>query len=56
MKEIKEIFKRYMTAFIFLLIVTVLMLAGTMGVMSLGDKMVEEMGEHMQPRGENLIK
>jgi cell division protein FtsL len=56
MEKIKEILKRYAKAFIFLLIVTILMLAGTMAVMSFGDKMVTEIGEQMKPRGENLIK
>nr|WP_321267461.1 hypothetical protein [uncultured Sulfurimonas sp.] len=54
-----EILKRYSMAFIFLLVVIVLMLLGTMGVTSLGNKMLHDTGvemEPMKPRGEELIK
>ena len=50
------VLKRYSMAFIFLLIVVVLMLLGTMAVMSFGDKMVQEMGIEMKPRGEDMTK
>ena len=51
------ILKRYAAAFIFLLLVIVLMLVGTMGVTMLGDKMIADTGgDTMQPRGEKLIK
>lgn len=44
-------------AFIFLLLVIVLMLIGTMGVMSFGENMAEDIGDvEMKPRGENLAK
>ena len=52
----KAILKRYAMALVFLLLVVVLMLIGTMGVMSFGETMVEEMGIEMQPRGEDLVK
>lgn len=53
------VLKRYFMAFIFLFIVVVLMLLGTMGVMSFGDKMLRDSGVEMQtmkPRGEDLNK
>jgi ABC-type enterobactin transport system permease subunit len=50
------ILKRYSMAFVFLLLMVILMLAATMGVMSFGDSMVQEMGIEMKPRGEDLIK
>ncbi|MFT5835351.1 MAG: hypothetical protein ACI9RG_000240 [Sulfurimonas sp.] len=53
------ILKRYSMAFVFLLLVVVLMLIGTMGVMSFGDKMLRDTGietQSMKPRGEDLIK
>ncbi len=43
-------------AIVFLLVVIVLMLLSTMAVMSFGDKMVEEMGIEMKPRGEDMTK
>ena len=51
-----EIFKRYSMAIIFLLVVVVLMLVGTLGVMSFGNKMIHDIGVEMQPRGEELNK
>ena len=48
--------KRYSMALFFLIIVIALMLLGTLGVMSFGDKMVKEMGIEMKPRGENINK
>lgn len=53
------VLKRYSMAFIFLFIVVILMLVGTMGVMSFGDKMLRDTGVEMQtmkPRGEDLNK
>ncbi len=50
------ILKRYLMAFIFLILVIVLMLIGTMGVMSFGDKMVSDIGVEMKPRGEKLLE
>ncbi len=50
------ILKRYSMAFVFLLLVVVLMLIGTMGVMSFGNKMVQDIGVEMKPRGESLTK
>jgi hypothetical protein len=54
-----NILKRYSMAFVFLLVVVVLMLAGTIGVMSFGDKMLKDAGVEtsvMKPRGEDLNK
>ena len=51
-----EILKRYSMAFVFLFLVVSLMIIGTMGVMSFGDKMIEDTGLVMKPRGEKLIK
>ena len=52
----KDILKRYMMAFVFLFLVIGLMVAGTMGVMSFGESMVNKMGVEMKPRGENVVK
>jgi hypothetical protein len=52
----KAIFKRYAMAIFFLLLVSALMLLGTIGVRSLGEKMLENTGVEMKPRGENLTK
>ncbi len=44
-------------ALVFLLLVSSLMIIGTMGVMSLGNSMAEEIeGSSMKPRGEDLRK
>jgi len=51
-----EIFKRYSMAIVFLVIVVVLMLGGTLAVMSFGNKMVHDIGLDMKPRGEELNK
>ncbi len=51
-----DILKRYSMALVFLAVVVVLMLAGTMGVMSFGNSMVQEMGIEMKPRGEDISK
>jgi hypothetical protein len=50
------VLKRYSMALVFLLVVVVLMLLGTMAVMSFGNKMVQEMGIEMKPRGEDMTK
>jgi len=50
------ILKRYAMAFVFLLLVVVLMLLGTMGVMKFGNSMVEDIGAEMKPRGEDMTK
>jgi len=51
------ILKRYGMALVFLVLVVVLMVLGTMGVMSFGESMVNDIGGvEMQPRGENLAK
>jgi len=52
----KEILKRYSMALVFLFLVIVLMIAGTMGVMKFGDKMIKDTGLEMKPRGERLNK
>lgn len=52
----KAILKRYAMALFFLLFVSSLMLLGTMGVKMLGDKMFEDTGIEMKPRGEHLTK
>ena len=51
-----EVIKRYSMAIVFLIIVIVLMLVGTLGVMSFGNKMVNDIGIEMNPRGEELNK
>jgi len=52
-----DILKRYSMASIFLILVIALMIIGTMGVMSFGDGMLENIeGIDMKPRGEDLIK
>ena len=52
-----SILKRYSMALLFLLLVVVLMIFGTMGVMSFGESMVHDIGgAEMKPRGEELIK
>ncbi len=51
-----KILKRYSMALVFLLLLVVLMLIGTMGVMSFADGMVQEMGIEMKPRGEDMRK
>jgi len=52
-----EILKRYSVALIFLIVVVVMMLIGTLGVMEFGQKMVQDIGaQEMKPRGEELNK
>ncbi|MCD6191634.1 MAG: hypothetical protein J7K14_08890 [Sulfurimonas sp.] len=50
------VLKRYSMALVFLLLVIFLMVLGTMGVMSFGDSMVNDIGVEMQPRGEHIAK
>ncbi len=52
----KTILKRYGMALFFLFLVSFLMLLGTMGVKILGEKMFEDTGIEMKPRGEHLTK
>ncbi len=54
MNKFKEILKRYSMAFIFLSLVVFLMLLGTLGVMSFGNKMLEDIGGDMKPRGVHI--
>jgi len=48
------VLKRYGMAMVFLILVVILMILGTMGVMSFGDSMVKDIGVEMKPRGEHL--
>lgn len=50
------VLKRYSLAIFFLILVSVLMLLGTIGVKSFGDKMFQDTGIEMKPRGERLTK
>lgn len=43
-------------ALLFLLLVVVLMIFGTMGVMKFGDNLIKDTGLEMKPRGERLNK
>ncbi|MGE0737888.1 hypothetical protein [Sulfurimonas sp.] len=52
----KETLRRYGLAILFLFLVIFLMLLGTLGVKSFGDKMLEGTGVEMKPRGDNLAK
>jgi hypothetical protein len=49
-----QILKRYSLAFLFLFIVVLLMILGTLGVKTFGDKMLEDTGVEMKPRGEKV--
>ena len=46
--------KRYSMALVFLFLVVFLMILGTLGVKSFGDKMFEDTGVIMEPRGEEV--
>ncbi|WP_188108600.1 hypothetical protein [Sulfurimonas lithotrophica] len=48
--------KRFGVALIFLTLVIILMIGGTLGVKSFGDKMFEDVDVKMKPRGERLNK
>ena len=50
------IIKRYSMALIFLLLIVFLMILVTWGVTLFGEKMFEESGIEMHPRGESLNK
>ena len=55
MKTFKRILKQYLTALIFLLLVTFLMIIGTMAVTKFGNQMFENMETpKMTPRGEKV--
>ena len=49
-----SVLKRYSLAFIFLFIVVILMVLGTLGVKTFGDKMLQDTGVEMKPRGEKI--
>ncbi len=49
-----KILKQYSMALIFLVLVIVLMILGTLAVTKFGDKMIEDTGLEMKPRGEKL--
>ena len=49
-----EVLKRYSLAFVFLFVVIILMILGTLGVKTFGDKMLEDTGVTMKPRGEKV--
>jgi len=49
-----EILKRYSLALIFLLLVILLMLAGTLGVKSFGDHLFEDANITIKPEGERI--
>ncbi len=49
-----ETLKRYGMALIFLFLVILLMILGTWGVKTFGDKMFENTDISIQPRGEHL--
>ena len=49
-----SILKRYSMALLFLFLVIALMIAGTLGVKSFGDKMFEDVNINMKPRGEEV--
>jgi hypothetical protein len=48
------LFKRYFVALIFLILVIILMLIGTLGVKMFGDKMLEDTNTQIAPRGEKI--
>ena len=48
--------KRYSVAIGFLLLMALLMILGTWGVTLFGEKMFEDSGVQIHPRGENLNK
>lgn len=49
-----NILKRYSLALLFLVLVAFLMVLGTLGVKIFGDKMLEDTGVEMKPRGEKV--
>jgi hypothetical protein len=48
------ILKRYAMALVFLLLVVILMIFGTMGVTMFGEKMLEDTNVTIKPRGEKI--
>lgn len=52
----KATLRQYGLALFFLLVISGLMVLGTMGVRVLGDKMIEGTDIEMKPRGEHLTK
>ncbi|MBL0707770.1 MAG: hypothetical protein JJW00_01835 [Sulfurimonas sp.] len=50
------VLKRYSMAFTFLFIIFALMLLSTIGVTSLGNSMLNDIGEEMKPRGEEISR
>jgi len=48
------LFKRYLIALFFLILVIALMLVGTLGVKMFGDAMLEDTNTQMVPRGEKI--
>ena len=50
------VLKRYSMALVFLFLVIFLMILATWGVTLFGEKMFEESGVEMHPRGESLNK
>ena len=49
-----QVLKRYSLALVFLFLVVLLMILGTLGVKKFGDKMLEDTGVEMKPRGEKV--
>ena len=49
-----NILKRYSMAFVFLLLVVLLMVIGTLAVTKFGNKMIEDTNVEMKPRGEEI--
>ncbi|MEN4052200.1 MULTISPECIES: hypothetical protein [Sulfurimonas] len=49
-----QIFKRYSMALLFLLLVIILMLAGTLGVKSFGDHLFKDANITIKPEGERI--
>lgn len=52
----RTVIKRYAFAILVLFLISFLMMLGTMGVKMFGDKMFEDSGVEMKPRGEHLVK
>ncbi len=50
-----QIFKRYSMALLFLLLVIILMLIGTLGVKSFGDHLFKDANITIKPKGERIV-
>lgn len=50
------VLKRYGMALVFLCLIVLLMILGTMGVEKFGKSMVHDIGIEMKPRGENITE